>query len=145
MVTESAEATIRFSGDPNITATHEKTFEITKDPSIHGEGDCIIGVAASKACADLDEDVKKLLREEGSRVIVTIRVGGYTFQAQGTGHQELPLKHKSDIVVRRSRFICTRTLAISCSKTASDIPREMVHLLQAPSTKGTMTIRVEKP
>ncbi|MBI4257384.1 MAG: DUF371 domain-containing protein, partial [Thaumarchaeota archaeon] len=53
-MTESAETIISFSGDPNITATHEKTFEITKDSAIYGKGDCIIGVAASKACADLD-------------------------------------------------------------------------------------------
>lgn len=144
-VTKSAEDSVSFSGDPNITATHQKTFEITKDPAIHGDGDCIIGVAASKACVDLDENMKMLLRKEDSRVMITIRVGEHMFQAEGTGHPELSLKHKTDIVVRRSRFICTRTLAISCSKTAADIPKEMVHLLKDPSTKGSLTIRVETP
>ncbi|MEM3095074.1 MAG: DUF371 domain-containing protein, partial [Nitrososphaera sp.] len=42
-----------FYGHPNVQSLHGKTVEITKDEHLTLRGDCIIGVRASKACADL--------------------------------------------------------------------------------------------
>jgi hypothetical protein len=139
----TAEDTVFFHGDPRITATHRATIEVTKDGAIHGKGDCIIGVRASKACADLDEAVKILLRGKNSRVTLKIQVGPHIFEASALGDPSLILSHPSDIVLRRSHYICARTAAIAANKVASDLPREMVSLLRSPSTQGTLKVLVE--
>ena len=51
-----------FYGHPNIRSLHAKTIEITKDEHLTPRGDCIIGVKANKACADLDESFKHRLK-----------------------------------------------------------------------------------
>jgi hypothetical protein len=48
-----------------------------------------------------------------------------------------------DIVIRKSEFVCPRTLAVKCNKASDLIPREMVLLLQDPKTKGTFTITID--
>lgn len=144
MTTLSAEDHVDFSGDPSITATHKATFEVTKDPRVHGKGDCIIGVKASKGCADLNEDVKRLLREKDSTVTIAIQVEGHVFQTVAQGDPSLTLRHPSEIVVRKSRFTCSRTLAVSSTMAASDIPCEMIRLLRNASSKGVLLIKAEK-
>ena len=51
------------------------------------------------------------------------------------GSDRLTFKHKSDIVVRKSEFVCDRTLAIRANKSARDINREIVELLKDPKTE----------
>ena len=62
---------------------------------------------------------------------------------EGRGHDDLILTHDEDIVIRKSDFICPRTLAVKCDKASDLIPREMISLLQNPKIKGTFTITVE--
>ena len=38
---------IRCDGHPNISASHAKTFELTREPSVTQAGTCIIGVNAA--------------------------------------------------------------------------------------------------
>jgi hypothetical protein len=63
---------VTFYGHPNIRSLHAKTIEITKDEHLTPRGDCIIGVRANKACADLDEALKHSLAS--NLAIVTIEV-----------------------------------------------------------------------
>ena len=49
---------VEFFGHPLIKATHETTFEITKEEKISLKGDCIIGVKANKSCKDLNDQLK---------------------------------------------------------------------------------------
>ena len=44
---------IPFSGHKNVLSLHKKTVEITKEPHLTVNGDCIIGVNAGIACVDL--------------------------------------------------------------------------------------------
>ncbi len=53
---------VTFYGHPNVRSLHPKTIEITKDEHLTPRGDCIIGVRANKACADLDEALKHRLK-----------------------------------------------------------------------------------
>ena len=134
---------IKFSGHENIRSTHKKTIEITKDSELSLKGDCIIGVNASCSCFDLPSSLKEKLQDPKSKVKFSIKVAEHEFIVKGRGCEDLILTHTEDIVIRKSNFICPRTLAIKCDKASDLFPREMVTLLQDPKTKGTFTIIVE--
>ena len=133
---------ILFSGHENIRSNHQKTIEITKESHLTPQGDCIIGVNASSSCADLPLELKNQLKNPESKIKFSIRVADKEFVLEGKGHPELILSHTEDIVIRKSDFICPRTLAIKCDKASDLLPREMVTLLQDPKTKGIFTISV---
>ena len=134
---------IQFSGNENIRSSHQKTIEITKEAHLTPQGDCIVGVNATSSCADLPQELKDKLKVPGAKVTFSIRVGGNEFVLEGEGHPDLILTHSEDIVIRKSDFICPRTLAVKCDKASDLLPREMVSLLQNPKTKGTFTITVD--
>ena len=134
---------IQFSGHENIRSDHQKTIEITKESHLTPSGDCIIGVNASASCADLPPSLKKKLQNPNSKVIFSIKVGKHEFNVEGRGHENLILTHLEDIVIRKSDFVCPRTLAVKCDKASDLIPREMISLLQNPKTTGTFTIIID--
>lgn len=131
---------IQFSGHENIRSNHQKTIEITKESHLTPQGDCIVGVNASASCADLPQELKDTLKNPDSKITFSISVGNLEFILEGKGHQDLILTHEKDIVIRKSSFICPRTLAVKCDKASDLLPREMVRLLQNPNTKGTFSI-----
>jgi len=134
---------IQFSGNENIRSNHPKTIEITKESHLTPQGDCIVGINATSSCADLPQELKDKLKDSSAKVTFSINVGEYEFTLEGRGHPNLILTHSEDIVIRKSDFICPRTLAIKCDKASDLLPREMVSLLQDPKTKGTFTILVD--
>ena len=134
---------IKFYGHENIRSNHKKTIEITKESRLTPQGDCIVGVGATSSCADLPERLKDKLRNSDSKITFMINVGDYEFVVEGQGNSDLILTHTEDIVIRKSNFICPRTLAVKCDKSSDSLPREMVRLLQNPKTKGIFTIIVE--
>ena len=134
---------IQFSGHENIRSNHQRTIEITKESHLTPSGDCIIGVNASASCADLPHLLKKKLQNPNSKVTFSIKVGKHEFNVEGRGHQNLILTHLEDIVIRKSDFVCPRTLAVKCDKSSDLIPREMILLLQNPKTQGTFTIIID--
>jgi hypothetical protein len=134
---------IDFLGHKNIRSNHQKTIEITKESHLTSQGDCIVGVNATSSCADLPQELKDKLKIPGAKITFSIRVGKHEFVLEGKGHPDLILTHSEDIVIRKSDFICPRTLAIKCDKASDLLPREMVSLLQNPKTKGTFTITVD--
>lgn len=134
---------IQFSGHENIRSNHQKTIEITKESHLTPSGDCIIGVNASASCADLPDAIKKKLQDPNSKVNFSIKVGSHEFIVEGRGHENLILTHQEDIVIRKSNFVCPRTLAVKCDKASDLMPREMISLLQNPNTQGTFTIMID--
>ncbi|MEK6870167.1 MAG: DUF371 domain-containing protein [Thermoproteota archaeon] len=134
---------IQFSGHENIRSNHQRTIEITKESHLTPSGDCIIGVNASASCADLPPLLKKKLQNPNSKVTFSIKVGKHEFNVEGRGHEHLILTHLEDIVIRKSDFVCPRTLAVKCNKSSDLIPREMILLLQNPKTQGTFTIIID--
>ncbi len=134
---------IDFLGHENIRSNHQKTIEITKESHLTSQGDCIVGINATSSCADLPQELKDKLKIPGAKITFSIRVGKHEFVLEGKGHPDLILTHSEDIVIRKSDFICPRTLAIKCDKASDLLPREMVSLLQNPKTKGTFTITVD--
>ncbi|HSB57907.1 MAG TPA: DUF371 domain-containing protein [Nitrosopumilaceae archaeon] len=133
---------IPFHGHENIRSLHQKTIEITTESDLTLNGDCIIGVSANCGCNDIPEKMKQLLRSSKTKVVFTIKVNDFTFKVNGRGHDGLILAHPHDIVIRKSSFVCPRTLATNCDKASDSIPRKMIQALQNADTKGIFTIDV---
>jgi len=133
---------ISFRGHPMVRSSHRTTIEVTTEDHLTPSGDCIIGVAASKGCAQLDPRTKEALRRSGSSVRMTISVGGRSFVVKAEGDPRLELTNPHDIVIRRSDFASDRTLAVHADSASKDIPREIVRLLRNPDTIGRLEIEV---
>jgi uncharacterized protein len=131
---------VNFWGHRNISGMHRNSIEITKDREISKKADCIIGVRASKACADLEPRLKDWVRS-GRWIEFEIRTGIYSFTFKGRGSPRLDLTDGKEIVLRRSDYTSSRTAALNCSYTAIDIPRDMIRALQNPNATGTLTMR----
>jgi len=125
---------IPFKGHVNILSLHKKTIEITKDSQLTINGDCIIGIGSN---------LKKKIRNPDTDIVFTILADEYSFSIHGKGSEKLTLKHPSDIVLRKSAFTCSRTIAIKCDKASDDIPRKMVEKLQNPKTAGKLVIEIK--
>jgi hypothetical protein len=128
-------------GHPNITARHKTTLEVTKERNLSRRGDCIIGVDASKSVSEISDSLKEGLRENIKvRVELTLPQYGLKEIITGYGSSGLTFTHPTDIVIRRSSFICNRTLIIKADKAAIDIDREMVKLLRDPLTELNLIV-----
>ena len=90
----------------------------------------------------LSETLKTALRSEKARVTIRILVGDECFELSAEGDKGLELSHPHDIVIRRSKFMSGRTLAVSASAAAKDIPRSIVSKLKNPETVGVLEIEV---
>lgn len=134
---------IEFYGHPNIRAWHVKTIEITKDSNLTLEGDCIVGVKASKGCSELSKEVKSALND-GAKVRFEIEVGKHVFEFAARGSPELTFEDEHEIVIRKSDYISPRTLAVKADKAACDLPRKMVEMLKDDNARGLLRIYTEE-
>lgn len=138
----SAVDVVEFRGHPMVRSTHPTTIEVTTEEYLTENGDCIIGVGASKGCAGLSTAVREGLRRLDSRVTVRILVQGLAFEVRAAGDPRLSLSDPHDMVIRRSDFVSERTLAVRADASARSIPRGMVRLLKNPAVRGRMEIEV---
>jgi len=134
---------IQFYGHKNIRSLHARTIEVTKDPHLTLTGDCILGVNANKSCSDLTSDMKNKIKTNHSFIEIELIVEPFNIKIHGFGNDNLLLNHNHDIVLRKSEFICNRTLCLNCNISAIHIPRKIVELLRDPSKQGLLLIRVE--
>lgn len=130
-------------GHRNIQATHRSTLEITKENELSKKGDCIIAVSADKDIADLNPKFKGSLRNENAKMTMLIEAGGIVEVVNAFGSRRLILAHPTDIVVRKSSYICIRTLAIKADKAAWDLSRKLVERLRDPKQKVRINLIVE--
>jgi hypothetical protein len=127
----------------NIQATHKSTLEITKESEISKRGDCIIAVSADKAIADLSLEFKENLCQEKAKITILIEAGDVVEVVNAFGNPRLALTHPTDMVVRKSNYVCNRTLAIQADKAACDLPRILTEKLKNPKQKVKITLTVK--
>ena len=132
--------TFKAWGHPNVRSTHRTTLMTTTDDHLSTRGDCIVAVSAEKGLRDLNPRIKGVIRHEGSSVRLIIETEGKTFTVEGFGDPRLTLSHPSDMVIRRSRYICDRTLMIRADKAACDINNSLIKLLQKENCQISLTI-----
>ena len=127
-------------GHKNVSCIHKSTIEITKENYLTTNGTCVLGINSSKACSDLDLKLKQKIWD-GAKIEVEIQVGEYYDNFYGFGSKLLPLSHMFDLVFRKSEFICDRTVLINCSKSSSDLNRNLVKCLTSSNKEIKLTFK----
>ena len=113
---------IKAKGHENVLSLHKSTFEITKDKELSLSGDCIIGLDIDKSMEDFPEEFKEKLANDDTE----LKTPNASDTIEGYGHHDLTLSHPTDIVCRKSTFVCSRTLMIKSNKAAIDLNRDLI-------------------
>ncbi len=127
--------TIFGYGHENIRATHKTTMAFTRDMHLSKKGDCIVAVAMNKALADLSIEFKDKLRKPNAKLTILVKADETCAKINAHGSPQLVLTHPTDIVVRRSDYVCNRTLAVHANQAAIDLSRNLVEKLKNPKQK----------
>ena len=135
--------TFRARGHPNVRSSHRTTVMVTKEAALTPSGDCVMAVGAEKGLRDLDPRLKEAMRRSDARIRLILEVGGLEFEVTGEGDPGLTLSHPSDMVARKSRYICDRTLMIRADKAACDADKDLVDLLKGENRGINVTISVD--
>lgn len=130
-------------GHENVLSTHEMTLEVTKETHLTKRGDCIIAVKATKGLADLHPEFKDAARKGNAKMTITIEADDLKEVVHAKGSPHLLFSHPTDLVVRKSDYICGRTLAIDADKAACDLSRQLVEKLRIPSQKVRITLSID--
>ena len=121
---------------------HKTTLEITKEKDVTPRGDCIVAVKADLSMPEFPMEFKGLLRSETLfKVTLSLPDYGLSDSLLARGCKNLPLSHPTEMVIRRSRFVCPRTLLISANKAARDLNRELVEMLKDEKTEVVITLQ----
>jgi len=139
-----ASETIHAYGHKNVTSRNRMTLEITKETHLTVRGDCIIALAANKGARDLSPEFKKLAQNDKAKITLTIEADGEIEVVSACGHPQLSFTHPTDLVVRKSDYACSRTLAVHADKAAIDLPETLVKKLQDPKQRVKVTLTVER-
>lgn len=130
-------------GHANVQSTHKTTFQITREPFLTKRGDCVIAVAATKGALDLNPQFKDTARHEKARVTIIIEVDNVREIVKARGSKQLTFTHPKDLVIRKSSYVCERTLAVQADKAAIDFSRKLVRKLQNPKQRVKVTLIAE--
>lgn len=129
-------------GHENIQSTHKTTIEFTKDKNLSKRGNCIVAVSSDKSLNELCEEFKKRLRKNDSQIVIIIEVEGMIDRIIARGSTKLLLTNFKDIVIRKSDYICDRTLAIKANKAAYDLDKKLVNKLRDPKNRAKITLQI---
>lgn len=129
-------------GHENVLSTNSMTIEFTKEEHLTKRGDCIVAVSADKGCADLSEDFKEALKDDNTLLEITITAGDKTERILAHGSKDLILTHPTDMVIRKSTFVCPRTLAIRADKAAAGLSREFVGNVATSNSDVRIILRI---
>ena len=117
---------LKTEGHNNVTSLHKSTFEITKDTEIGPTADCIIGVGMDQSMLDFPDDFKSRIADSNTQITVILDSENGHDEIVGWGHEDLTLTHPTDIVIRKSDYVCSRTLMIKADKAAKDLDRDLI-------------------
>jgi hypothetical protein len=92
---------------------------------------------------DLSSEFKENLRKENAKITMLIEAGDIVEVVNALGSSRLILAHPTDMVARKSNYICNRTLAIQADKAACDLSRKLVEKLKNPKQKVKITLTVK--
>lgn len=120
---------VKAFGHRNLLATHKTTIELTREDFLTKEGDCIIGVRADKAAANLDKRFKELLKL-GKKITVTLECNGFKDKVTAYGDPRLTFTDRTSMIIRKSDYACGRTLAVRADKAAADLNRNLIEELK---------------
>jgi|GEM_PF-56125 hypothetical protein len=139
-------ATIRCRGHPNVTGRHSTTLEITREGHLSCQGDCIIGIDADAGASGLPPAFVKVLAHDDAVLHTRLRCREHCITIISRGSTAMTLDHPTDLVWRKSSFVCGRTVGIHSDKAARDLPRELIDYLQdGEDLIVEMTVHLTRP
>lgn len=124
-----AQEFVRCRGHPLVLGTHPTTFEVTREDHLTENGNCIIGIGADKGCAGLSAAFRAMLARDDAVLLTRLECGGVVSEITSRGSVWMTLDHPSDMVWRRSTFVCGRTIGISSDNVAATLPGELIRNL----------------
>lgn len=130
-------------GHRNILATHPTTLEFTTGNDLSSRGDCIIAVSADRAMPDLNPVFKERLCKHNAKLTILIEAIGESETVCAYGCPNLCFENPVEMVVRKSSYACSRTLAVRADKAAVNLSRAFVKKLQSPARKVKITLTVK--
>jgi len=117
-------------GHSNVTSTHRTTFEVTMDEEIGIQAGCIVGVASDRSIKDIPKTIRKAIATDDTVVEVVLETENASDIIKGRGHHLLTLDHPTDMVCRKSGYVCNRTLMIHADKAAKDLNTALINDLK---------------
>lgn len=120
---------IQCRGHVNVISCHPTTFEITCEEELTLQGDCIIGVGADKGAADLSDGFCDLLADDSAILRTYLSAEGISCEIRSYGSSRMTFDHQTDLVWRRSDFVCGRTIGIRSDYVARTLPRDLIRVL----------------
>jgi uncharacterized protein len=130
-------------GHAAVLSTHATTLEITREKDLTLRGNCVVAVGSSVGLKDLPVTMKKALANDKCKARLTFEIGDQSFSVEGQGDPGLTFSHPTDFVIRKSGYVSDRTLMVHANRSASDVPRSFVRLLQDPAQKVLVRLVVE--
>jgi hypothetical protein len=121
-----AQEIIRCRGHPLVLGTHPTTFEVTAEDHLTENGNCIIGIAADKGCEGLSAEFKTVLAHDDAVLVTRIECNGVSVEVKSRGSSQMMLNHPTDMVWRKSTFVCGRTIGILSDYVARTLPRDLI-------------------
>ena len=121
-----AQEIIHCHGHPLVTGSHPTTFELTREDYLTKNGNCIIGIGADKGCNDLSSVFRDVLAHNDAVLITRIVCGGVTVAVKSRGSSLFTLNHPTDMVWRKSSYVCGRTIGIMSDHVAATLPKTLI-------------------
>jgi hypothetical protein len=131
MINMEVQEIIHCRGHPLVIGNHPTTFEVTREDHLTKNGNCIIGISADKGCAGLSAAFKRVLANEDAILTTRLSCGDITVEVKSHGSSRFTLDHQTDMVWRRSSFVCGRTIGILSDHVAADLPDALIANLVA--------------
>jgi hypothetical protein len=144
MINMEVQEIIHCRGHPLVIGNHPTTFEVTTEDHLTKNGNCIIGIAADKGCAGLSVAFKRVLANDDAVLTTRLLSGDVTFRVKSHGSSRFTLDHPTDLVWRRSSFVCGRTIGIFSDHVAADLPKALIANLVA-GKEMTVTLTAMRP
>ncbi|MDD1695758.1 MAG: DUF371 domain-containing protein [Methanoregula sp.] len=122
---------IHCRGHPLVLGNHPTTFEVTREDHLTKNGNCIMGISADKGCAGLSAAFKKVLSHDDAVLVTRLTSENVTVEVKSRGSSRFTLDHPTDMVWRRSSFVCGRTIGIMSDHVAVTLPKTLRENLAA--------------
>jgi len=139
-----AQEIVYCRGHPLVLGNHPTTFEVTREDYLTNHGNCIIGVAADKGCEGLSAEFRSVLCHDDAILYTRLTCDGITADVRSRGSARFALDHPTDIVWRRSSFVCGRTIGILSDHVAASLPAELIAKLIL-GKEMTITLFTKRP
>jgi len=135
---------IHCRGHPLVLGNHPTTFEVTREDHLTKNGNCIIGISADKGCAGLSAAFKRVLANDDTVLITRLSSMDVTVEVKSHGSSRFTLDHPTDMVWRRSSFVCGRTIGILSDHVAADLSKALIANLVA-GKEMVVTLTATRP